>query len=580
MVAPIALGRSDFLQVRSAGDLYVDKSLFVSEVLRDRSQVVLLPRPRRFGKTLNLSTLRYFVERPVERPMEGGAGQDDVRRAFAGLEVESCGDDVWRYFQVHPVVFLTFKDVKGAPWSEGRAFAEIIANETIRLAKVVEPTIAIADREAWQQLITRSPDASLKEQALLHLSRWLHEATGKKVIVVIDEYDTPIHDAFGNDEQYEKVVAFFRNFLSAGLKDNPYLEKGVLTGILRVAKESMFSGLNNLQVYSLLRETYATCFGFTEGEVDRLCADFELSEAQRHELRAWYNGYRFGGHVIYNPWSVLSFIKHRNERPQPYWANTGGDALIRKLLIESDLQAENDIEALLRSESIVKPVDEHTVFRDLEGNSDAVFSFLLMAGYLRADELVRVEESGPEHWKLSVPNKEVLTVYRGLFREWLRKSVGGSSRQGALCKAILAGDAAQVEEHLGTILERTLSYHDTASSPLGPPGGTAGRAREVVYQAFVAGLLVVLDSTHQVRSNRESGLGRCDVLITPRKRGQPGVALELKVLRPSETMEHALETALEQVHAKNYASELRAAGADPVVELAVVFDQKSVRVRS
>jgi hypothetical protein len=567
MALPISLGTSDFLQLRLDGDLYVDKSLFVADVLRDHSRVVLLPRPRRFGKTLNLSTLRYFVERPVERPIEGGAQKDDVRRAFSGLEIERCGRDVWGSFQKHPVIFLTFKDVKGGDWSPHGAFAHIIGEEAQRLSRHFNSGLEPADRTSLDSLLTRRAEPSLLERALRLLSGWLHQATGEKAVILVDEYDTPIHDAFGNDEQYERVVGFFRNFFSAGLKDNPHLEKGVLTGILRVAKESMFSGLNNIQVYSLLREAYATCFGFTEDEVDRLCADFELSEAQRHELRSWYNGYRFGGHVVYNPWSVLSFIHHRSERPQPYWANTGGDALIRKLLIESDLQAENDIEALLRGESIVKPVDENTVFRDLVGNSEAVFSFLLMAGYLRADELVRVEDPGLEHWKLSVPNKEVLTVYRGLFREWLVKSVGGSTRQSALVKAILAGDAAEVEELLGAILERTLSYHDTA-----------GRAKEVVYQAFVAGLLVVLDSTHQVRSNRESGLGRCDVLITPRKRGQPGVAIELKVLKPAETMELALETALEQVRAKNYAAELRAAGADPVVELAAVFDQECVRV--
>ncbi|MBI4605315.1 MAG: PD-(D/E)XK nuclease domain-containing protein, partial [Planctomycetes bacterium] len=220
-----------------------------------------------------------------------------------------------------------------------------------------------------------------------------------------------------------------------------------------------------------------------------------------------------------------------------------------------------------RGESIEKPLDEHTVFRDLELKSEAVFSFLVMSGYLRADERLRKDESGREHWRLSVPNKEVSTVYHRLFLEWLNTGVGGESSQRALCRALLAGDAPAVEAHLGTILERTLSYFDTA-----------GRAREVVYQAFVAGLLVALETTHRVRSNRESGLGRCDVLIAPRKPGQPGVALELKVLKASETMEQALAAALEQVRGRDYAAELRAAGANPVVELAAVFDRKSVRV--
>ncbi|MEK7745521.1 MAG: AAA family ATPase, partial [Elusimicrobiota bacterium] len=331
------------------------------------------------------------------------------------------------------------------------AFADLVSGEAQRLAPVVESSLKTGERKRLDDMINGEGSHALLERALLHLSEWLHKATGEKVFILIDEYDTPIHDAFGDEEQYEKVVAFFRNFFSAGLKDNPHLEKGVLTGILRVAKESMFSGLNNLQVYSLLREAYATCFGFTEGEVDRLCADAELSPAQRDELRSWYNGYRFGGQVIYNPWSVLSYIKHKSEPVQPYWVNTGGDALIRKLLIDSGLEIENDIEALLRGESIEKPVDEHTVFRDLGRKSEAVFSFLVMSGYLRADERLRRDEAGREHWKLSVPNKEVSTVYHRLFLEWLNAGVGGENRQVAMCRALLAGDASAVEEHLGTI---------------------------------------------------------------------------------------------------------------------------------
>jgi hypothetical protein len=563
MVLPISLGTSDFLQLRLDKGLYVDKSLFVAEILRDFSRVVLLPRPRRFGKTLNLSTLRYFVERPID----GGASQADVRRVFSGLQVETSGEDVWERFQKHPVIVLTFKDLKGPSLSVSGSIGALIGREARRLAPVLDPVLKGEDRKGFEALAGGSGSSVLLEGSLLLLSEWLHKATGEKAFILIDEYDTPIHDVYGDEKRYEEVVGFFRNFFSAGLKDNPHLERGVLTGILRVAKESMFSGLNNLQVYSLLRDAYATCFGFTEGEVERLCEEAGLSQARRDELRSWYNGYRFGGQVIYNPWSVLSCIHHLREPVQPYWVNTGGDALIRKLLIESDLETEDDVEALLRGESIVKPVDEHTVFRDLELKSEAVWSFLVMAGYLRADERVRVDEAGPERWRLSVPNREVATVYKGLFRDWLTTSLGGESRQRALCRALLAGDAPAVEEHLGALLERTLSFHDTA-----------GRAKEVVYHAFVAGLLVAMDSTHQVRSNRETGLGRCDVLVSPRRPREPGVALELKVLKAAETMDQALSAALEQVRKKRYAAELRAAGADPVVELAAVFDKKSVRV--
>jgi hypothetical protein len=567
MPPPIALGRSDFLQVRLDGDLYVDKSFFVAEVLRDRAQAVLLPRPRRFGKTINLSTLRCFVERPVGGANELSGRSGDVRGAFSGLAIEQAGEEVWRHFQRHPVVFLSFKDLKGPDWSVGGSFAELIADEAERLAPVFEPALSPDDRTKLESIVRGARPSELIERSLFLLCRWLHRATGEKVYVLIDEYDTPIHDVYGDEKRYEEVVGFFRNFLSAGLKDNPHLEKGVLTGILRVAKESMFSGLNNLKVHSLVRKPFAGSFGFTESEVEKLCADFNLSSAEHDDLQSWYNGYRFGGQVVYNPWSVLSYLDDAERQAGPYWVNTGGDALIRKLLVEAGLGVEKDIEALIAGGTVVKPIDEHIVLRGIEREPEAVFSFLLFTGYLRADERVSQDESGKAHWRLSVPNKEVSTVYRRLFLDWLQGGLGGGAPLRAFCQALLAGDASQVEQQLGTILERTLSYHDTA-----------GNAREVVYQAFVAGLLVALETTHLVRSNRESGLGRCDVLITPRSPGGPGVALELKVLRPSETMDDALAAALEQVRTKTYAAELRAAGADPVVELAAVFDKKLVRV--
>ncbi len=567
MFPRVPLGTSDFLQLREDELIYVDKSLFVAELLADPARVLLLPRPRRFGKTLNLSTVRYFFERPPRAPAGATAKESSVRRAFSGLAIEKAGEQVWSHFQRHPVIFLTFKDQKGPNWSVSGSLAGLIVDEALRHAPVFEASLTADDRKTFETLARGSRPFELIERSLFLMTRWLHQATGEKAFILIDEYDTPIHDVYGDEKRYNDVVGFFRNFFSAGLKDNPHLEKGVLTGILRVAKESMFSGLNNLEVYSLLRKPYGAAFGFTEGEVEDLCAMVGISTAQRNELRAWYNGYRFGGQVIYNPWSVLSYLKHHDEPVQPYWVNTGGDALIRKLLIDSGLGIESDLETLMAGGSIVKPIDEHIVLRDLETHPDSLFSFLVFSGYLRADERVPPREGENEQWRLTIPNREVATVYSRLFLDWLKGGLGGGSRVEAFCRSLLAGDAGAVEEHLGTLLERTLSYHDTA-----------GRASEVVYQAFVAGLLVALDRTHQVRSNRESGLGRCDVLISPRQAGGPGVALELKVHKASETMEAALAAALAQVRSKKYTAELRAVGAEPVVEMAAVFDKKQVRV--
>ena len=553
------IGTSDFLKLRRRGLHYVDKSAFITDVLHSTAEVILLPRPRRFGKTLNLSTLAAFVERTDE----------DRTDVFQDLAVWQAGADVRAHFGRHPVLFLTFKDVKARTWTDCRAaLVEVIAAECRRHEPIVAPVLNAGEQQIWDALYGRQADNATLWRALALLSHWLHRATGERVVLLVDEYDTPIHAGFHHG-YYDEVIELFRNLFSGAFKDNSHLEKGVLTGILRVAKESVFSGLNNLAVHTLLSPEMATHFGFTPAEVQALADGCNASE-RMPDIERWYNGYRFGGQTIYNPWSVLNFLVSMDRLPRPYWVQTASDDILRELLIERGMLAQADLEALVRGEAVTQAIDEHIALRDVHRSSDAVWSFLLFCGYLRVDAKVDDDALGRPVLQLSVPNREVATVYAGLFSLFLSNGLGGPGRVDSLCRALLTGDAQTFGALLGELLLTTLSYHDLG-----------GRRTEAVYQAFVVGLLVTLERTHEVTSNREAGYGRYDVLVSPRQAGQPGAVLELKVVAndDGETVAQALDAALGQVRQREYAAVLRQRGAGPVQEWGAVFDGKRAWVR-
>ncbi len=550
--API--GQSDFLKIRRAGVTYVDKTSLVTEVLASPTEALLFPRPRRFGKTLNLSTLRYFPERSDE----------DRSDLFEGLAVwESEGARA--HFQRHPVVSLTFKDVKYATW-EGclDAVREVVAGLYSEHRALLDgEDLDEFETEHFRAVLARRSGVAELAGALRRLSQWLHAAHGERVVLLIDEYDLPIHAGVTHG-YYDEVIGLFRNLLSGGLKDNPHLFKGVLTGVLRVARESIFSGLNNLAVHSLLSRRFATTFGFTEAEVEHLARLAGASD-RLDEVREWYDGYLFGGEVVYNPWSVLSFLAVPEDGCQPYWASTSSNDLVRDLLLAGGLDG-GDLETLLSGGSVEQAIEEHTALRDLDLRPRAVRSLLLFSGYLKAAQL---RQDRGTRGLLSIPNQEVRTVYETAFCNWLEAGLHGGRRVRALSNALLAGDTDTFEALLQELLVTSLSYHDTAR-----PAG------ERVFHSFIVGLLVWLQDEYDVRSNRESGYGRADVLVLPRQAGQPGVALELKSVDTprGETPEAALESALRQLASRDYATEVRAAGGDPVHEIAAVFDGKRVWV--
>lgn len=558
MARPIPIGIDNFRLLREQDMEYVDKSHLVRDVIDRGAQVILLPRPRRFGKTLNLSMLRAFFEK---RP-------GDLSGLFADLSIWSAGPAYRQHFQRYPVIYLTFKSVKMASFDDCHRAIKAKIEALFDEHRYVLDSGHMSEREvrAYQEVLAQTAGPEVYWRALLDLSRYLFLHHGERVIILIDEYDEPIHAGYVNGYS-DQVIEFFRAFLSDGLKGNPYLFKAVLTGILRIAKESIFSGLNNLAVYSLLRPDFATCFGFTEPEVEAL-----LDRASRRDrlpvVRSWYNGYDFGGTVVYNPWSILCYVDGAESEPRPFWVATSSNDLIRDALVRHAFEAEAEIETLLQGCAIDRDLEESVVLSQLGDDLDTLWSLLTFAGYLRAEKLSRGPDDKPLY-RLSIPNKEVREVYTATFRKWMADRMrghGGSA--GRLTRALLSGNAEALEKELQAFTENVLSYHDTALRP------------EQVYHAFVIGLIATLAPDHDVRSNRESGAGRPDVLVKPRSPGRPGVVLELKVARPGKkTPEQALAEGLAQLAGCDYAAELRASGATPVHAFAVAFDGKRVHVR-
>jgi hypothetical protein len=558
MTLRIPIGIDDFRKLRESELTYVDKTRLVCDVLDlAGSEVLLLPRPRRFGKSLNLSMLRCFFERSDE----------DLSHLFEGLAVWQAGEPYRAHFQRYPVIYLDFKEVKFERFDDAWWTIREKIRDLYRVHRAVLDSGALdeVETERFRGILDGSAPPLLYHRALLDLSEYLRRHHGERVVILIDEYDQPIHAGYVNGYA-RQMIEFFRTFLTAGLKGNPHLHKAVLTGILRVARESIFSGLNNLAVYSLLKPAFATSFGFTEDEVVDLLARAGKSE-HLATVQRWYNGYVFGGHVIYNPWSVLSFLSYGG-KPEPYWLSTSSNDLIKLVLERRAGRLQRAFEALLAGEGFERMLDENVVLDELDQHDDALWTLLVFSGYLRAEQLPGSPDEPPVY-RLTIPNREVRQVYTSTFRRWMEARMHGHGGDlEALTRALLAGDAAGFERQLQAFATNMLSYHDTGTpSP------------ENLYQGFIIGLLAVMEPHHLVRSNRESGAGRPDVMIRPRVPGQPGVVLELKVAR-EKSLDVALEEAVTQLATKDYGAELRAAGATPVHALAVAFDGKEVRVRS
>ncbi len=551
----IPIGVSDFKDLREQGYYYVDKSLCIREVLNRSAKVLLLPRPRRFGKTLNISMLRYFFER----------AEDEQAHLFRGLAIEQETEAMAHQGQ-YPVMYLTFKEVKATDFQTClRQIHDIITKEYERHASPALSLQTTREERQWQEILTQQADQATLMNSLSLLMSILRRVHKQRVIVLIDEYDAPIQAGYQYG-YYDKIVIFIRNLLTAVFKDNTDLEKGVLTGILRIAKESIFSGLNNIDVFSLLRSEFHDKFGFTQAEVTELAHHYAISDTG--PITLWYNGYRFGDTVIYNPWSILKFLDSADRRCRPYWINTSSNELVRDLILRSRPAFQEQLETLLAGESIRCALDENIALRDIHNMPEAAINLLVFSGYLTPVRFI--DDPWRQVYDVAIPNREIHLFYEDSVRIWLNQQAE-SRRIETLQHSLLRGDIVTFGKILQDLVVAILSYHDTA-----------GDEPERVYHAFVLGLLVHLQDRYRIRSNRESGYGRYDVMMFPLDVNASGFVFEFKKVdkEDDKTPQAAMKSALKQIQEKEYATELQAAGIRKITGIGIVVEGKRVWVES
>lgn len=552
----LPIGISDYKKLIDENNYYVDKTDFIRQVIEEGSLITLLPRPRRFGKTLNLSTLRYFFEKT-----EGNI----YRPLFKGKSIEQW-KDFDKYQGQYPVIFITLKDCK-ADTFEGvlKLLAFELQAEFIRHKYLLDsPLIEPAYISSFETILKGCATEELMQNSLAMLSTLLTDYWGMPPLVLLDEYDSPIHVAYDKG-YYDRMIGFMRNFMSLVFKDNTDIFRGVITGILRVSKESIFSGLNNISVFSLLDRPMCASFGFTQEETDSILDNYALGD-HKEEVKQWYNGYLFAGTTIYNPWSVLNYILYDGVL-SPYWVNTGSDVLLRHLLADGPSQIREGVEALIQGEPVSSVINDKLAFPDLLAKATNIWSFLLFSGYLKASDPVMLSNKLYEY-KLEVPNLEISTVFETIIQNWIDGGPVKNDRLEQMLQALRLGDIEYFEELLNDFLVNSLSYYDTS-----------GRDPEKVYQAFLLGLLAGM-SDFEISSNREAGFGRYDILLRPKNGQGQAIIMELKRLRPKETVEQALASALKQIEDKQYAATLRDAGFTDILKMAITFDGKQVWVKT
>ncbi len=567
----LPVGESDFKKIIENNFYYVDKSLFIKDILDKGDSILLIPRPRRFGKTLNLSMLKYFFDCC---PKPGGKtdGQDEKdsnKKLFDSLSIARSGKKYLDKMGKFPVIFLSFKNIKEFTWDYCLdKIKQLIQAEYSRHHYLLKwEGLLENEKNYFNRILNLTGSRADYENSLEKLVVFLNRHYDERVVILIDEYDEPVHAGY-NYGYYDEIINFVRNFFCGGLKDTgQYLEKSVITGIMRIARESVFSGLNNPGVYTLLSAEFDDYFGFTEKEVQKMLADYDLLD-RYEDVQQWYDGYRFGNEVIYNPWSLINFLGSEENELKPYWLHTSDNAIIEELLSKGGKELEEELELLVRGESIEKNIEESIVLKEIETREDLYWSFLLQGGYLKATGKRLSHNTGNLYYKLAIPNLEVKKIYIGIIDRFFTGKVG-SKQPRLMLEALLKGEVLQFEEILRNIVRKVFSYHDFSTEP------------EKVYHALTAGILVWLMDTHEIRSNRESGYGRYDIMIIPKKPSGIGYVIEFKALRDEqkETPEAVLDTALKQIEEKQYATELIEKGINNIKKLAIVFNGKDVHVK-
>lgn len=545
----LPIGVSDF-KLATTGYYYVDKTLMIRDFLDKKPMVSLFTRPRRFGKTLNMDMLRVFFEKT----------NDDTSVYFKDKQIWQCGDYYTKHQGQYPVIFLTFKDVKSMTWEETfQKIRRLISLEFIRHNELETSSVLTSyEKEQYHLLAGDSGDEVDCQMGLQLLSLLLHKHYGRECIIIIDEYDTPIQQGH-TCNFYPEIVNFMRNFFSGGLKDNPHLAFGFLTGILLVAKESIFSGMNNLKTYSILDDGYSSYFGFTEKEVKDMLRYYGKDD-KYNELSEWYDGYRFGNTEIFNPWSVINYISD-NCFPKAFWQSTGSNEIIGEIIQAATPEITKDLYKLLCGEKIAAYIDTGVIYPEVQNNPYSIYSFLLVAGYLKVANIYP-QSDGNFMCDVAIPNKEITFVYE---KEVLNRT-NQNSLAISISQAIFSKDTQKLQALLEDFMVKSISSIDGAN--------------EGFYHGMMLGLCAILGNRYKIRSNRESGLGRFDIQLMPLTKGMPGFIFEFKHTKDEHTDLSALaDSALQQIEAKKYDTELRDNSVNSIISIGIAFRGKSAVVK-
>lgn len=556
---PLPVGVDDFEKLIRNGYYYVDKTLFIRELLDKKGDVSLFTRPRRFGKTLTLSMLKCFFENTgsEERNCEN-------KKLFEGLSIYSCGSIYTEQMGKYPVISISLKSAKQPDFPQAfYAVQEAISQEYKRHQPFLEDMdLNPQEKQRYIRMTRMEAVRGECNTSLRFLSECLSKIYSSNVIILLDEYDVPLENAYFSGF-YNEMAEFLRSLFESVLKTNPFLEFAVMTGCLRISKESIFTGLNNLDINSILAVSYGEYFGFTQEEVDRMLQYYGLEE-KKDIMRHWYDGYRFGDEEVYNPWSVVKFTKDlcadREAFPSPYWANTSSNSIVRGLVERADISVRGELEALIEGSTIEKPVHEDITYEDVYQSEDNLWNFLFFTGYLRQTDRRMVGEE--QYIEMAIPNAEVRYIYKNTILSWFDQKVRNTDLS-VLYEAIDHGNFRVMEEEISSQLQETISFYDYAES---------------YYHGFLTGLLKNIGK-YRILSNRESGKGRPDIILkTPSIRGR-AVILEIKVSAKFSDMEKACASALRQIKEQKYDAELRDEGYTEILKYGISFYKKECMVR-
>lgn len=546
---PLPIGVSDFKSA-TTNYYYVDKTLMIRDFLDAKPIVSLFTRPRRFGKTLNMDMLRVFFEKTPK----------DTSVYFKDKQIWGCGEYYTKHQGQYPVIFLTFKDVKCSTWPDTfQKIKKTISLEFIRHEELENSTkLSSYEKEQYHLLAGENANEIDYQMSLQLLSLLLHKHYGKECIIIIDEYDTPIQQGHICDF-YPKTINFMRNLFSGGLKDNPHLAFGFLTGILRVAKESIFSGMNNLKINSILDSDYSSYFGFTKNEVIEML-NYYGYENKYQEICEWYDGYRFGNTEIFNPWSVINYIANKCF-PKAIWQSTGSNEIIGEIISNASNEINENLYKLLCGEKITTYIDTSVIYPEVQNNPYSIYSFLLVAGYLKVASIYP-QYDGNFMCDVSIPNKEIAFVYeKEILNRTNQNNISISIQQ-----AIFSKDASKLQSLLEDFMLKSISTIDGAN--------------ESFYHVMMLGLCAILSNQYQIKSNRESGLGRFDIQLIPLAKGIPGFIFEFKYTKDTHiNLDSLADLAIKQIEEKKYDTELLDAKVQSIVKIGIAFCGKNAVVK-